>query len=126
MMWSLREEARGIMVQASFGAGIPRNPTRGFVRRTLLRAFAIAFGVALAAPGWTQALVGRDRTPPDLMGEWALHDDEDPGQPLLGQYLGMPFNDAGRMRADTSAESILGDAGKYLRPPPTPRPRVAG
>ena len=76
--------------------------TSFFVRRTLLGAFAIACGVALAVPGWTQALVGRDRTPPDLMGEWTLHDDEDPGQPTLGDYLGMPFNAAGRMRADTS------------------------
>ena len=28
------------------------------------------------------------------------------GQPPLGDYLGIPFNDAGRLRADTSAESI--------------------
>ncbi len=101
---------RGIMAHTSFGARIPRNPTRGLVRRTLHGAFALVFGVALAVPGWTQGLVGRDRAPPDLMGEWTIHDDEDPGQPLLGQYLGMPFNDAGRMRADTSAESIWGTA----------------
>ncbi len=56
---------------------------------------SIASGLALSVPGWTQVLVGRDRTPPDLMGEWAIHDDEDPGQPTLGNYLGVPFNDAG-------------------------------
>ena len=69
------------MSHVSFDGTIARNPTRGFVRRALLGAFGIAFGVALAVPGWTQMLVGRDRTPPDLMGEWAIHDDEDPGQP---------------------------------------------
>ena len=102
------------------GAGISRNQTRGFVRKTLLGAFVIAFGVAAAAPGWTQGLVGRDRTSPDLMGEWTIHDDEDPGQPVLGQYMGMPFNDAGRLRADTSAESILGTAEYRCRPHSAP------
>ena len=31
-------------------------------------------------------------------------------QPSLGDYLGIPFNDAGRMRSDTTAESIWGYA----------------
>jgi hypothetical protein len=88
--------------------------------RTLLGAFAIVFGVALTVPTWSQVLVGRDRTPPDLMGEWAIHDDEDPGQPTLGNYLGVPFNDAGRMRADTSAESIWGTAEYRCRPHSAP------
>src|SRR5678810_1246772 len=90
------------------------------LRRTLLRACSIAFGVALAIPASAQVLVGRDRTPPDLMGEWAIHDDEDPGQPTLGNYLGVPFNDAGRMRADTSAESIWGTAEYQCRPHSAP------
>lgn len=87
---------------------------------TSLRVLSIAVGLALAAPGFTQVLVGRDRTPPDLMGEWAIHDDEDPGQPTLGNYLGVPFNDAGRMRADTSAESIWGTAEYRCRPHSAP------
>ena len=90
------------------------------MRTLLLRAFSVAFGVALAVPGSAQVLVGRDRTPPDLMGEWAIHDDEDPGQPTLGNYLGVPFNDAGRMRADTSAESIWGTAEYRCRPHSAP------
>jgi glyoxylase-like metal-dependent hydrolase (beta-lactamase superfamily II) len=108
------------MAHTSLGDGVPRNRSRELVRRTLLGAFSIAFGVALAVPGWTQALVGRDRTPPDLMGEWTVRDDEDPGQPTLGDYLGMPFNDAGRMRADTSAESIWGTAEYRCRPHSAP------
>ena len=108
------------MAHTSLGASTPRNQTRGFVRRTLLGAFSIAFGVALATPGWTQGGVGRDRTPPDLMGEWTLVDAQDPGQPTLGDYLGMPFNDAGRMRADTSAESIQGTPEYRCRPHSAP------
>src|ERR1700749_426118 len=102
------------------GAAAARRQSHSFVRKTLLGAFTLAVGGARPAPSWSQALVGRDRTPPDLMGEWALHDDEDPGQPTLGDYLGMPFNDAGRMRADTSAESILGTAEYRCRPHSAP------
>lgn len=88
---------------------------------TSLRALlSVALGLAVAVPASAQVLVGRDRTPPDLMGEWAIHDDEDPGQPTLGNYLGVPFNDAGRMRADTSAESIWGTAEYRCRPHSAP------
>ena len=94
--------------------------TRAFVRRTLFGAASVAFGLVLAVPGSTQVMVGRDATPPDLMGEWAIRDDEDPGQPTLGNYLGVPFNEAGRMRADTSAESIWGTAEYRCRPHSAP------
>ena len=42
------------------------------------------------------------------------------GQPPLGDYLGIPFNDAGRMRADTSAESIWGTPEYQCRPHSAP------
>jgi cyclase len=68
----------------------------------------------------------RTLTPPDIAGEWALQNDEDPGQlgasgqPPLGDYLGIPFNDAGRLRADTSAESIWGTPEYQCRPHSAP------
>ena len=34
----------------------------------------------------------------DFSGEWAVRNHEDPGQPPLGDYLGIPFNQAGRVR----------------------------
>jgi cyclase len=68
----------------------------------------------------------RTLTPPDISGEWALVNDEEPGaigtlgQPPLGDYLGIPFNEAGRMRADTSAESIWGTPEYQCRPHSAP------
>jgi glyoxylase-like metal-dependent hydrolase (beta-lactamase superfamily II) len=67
-----------------------------------------------------QILVGREARPPDLAGEWQLQNDEDPGQPPLGDYLGIPFNDAGRQRADTAAESIWGTSVYRCRPHSAP------
>jgi len=68
----------------------------------------------------------RPATPPDISGEWRLENDEEAGalgalgQPPLGDYLGIPFNDAGRMRADTSAESIWGTPEYQCRPHSAP------
>src|SRR6188768_4123335 len=68
----------------------------------------------------------RTLTPPDISGEWALQNDEEPGvvgglgQPPLGDYLGIPFNEAGRLRADTSAESIWGTPEYQCRPHSAP------
>src|SRR5688572_16741227 len=68
----------------------------------------------------------RPGTPPDIAGEWVLQSNEDPGQiggqgqPTLGYYLGIPFNEAGRMRADTSAESIWGTPEYQCRPHSAP------
>jgi len=52
----------------------------------------------------------------DLSGEWTMATDEDPGQPPLGDYLGIPLNAAGRMRAETTAESIWGIPEFQCRP----------
>ena len=85
-----------------------RGPYRsGFWLTTLCLAWALLPATAGAQPP-------RTLTPPDIAGEWALQNDEDPGQlgalgqPPLGDYLGIPFNEAGRMRADTTPESIWG------------------
>src|SRR5262249_14673987 len=52
----------------------------------------------------------------DFSGEWTLVNGEDPGQPPLGDYLGIPLNEAGRMRAETTAESIWGIPEFQCRP----------
>jgi len=56
----------------------------------------------------------------DFAGEWSVRNNEDPGQPPLGDYLGIPFNDAGRLRAETSAESIWGTVEFQCRPHSAP------
>jgi glyoxylase-like metal-dependent hydrolase (beta-lactamase superfamily II) len=74
----------------------------------------------------TRTQPARPQAPPDISGEWRLENHEDPGQlgalgqPPLGDYLGIPFNDAGRMRADTSAESIWGTPEYQCRPHSAP------
>jgi hypothetical protein len=81
----------------------------------------LATGVAQLAQG-----PARPGNPTDISGEWRLASDEDPGaiggqgQPPLGYYLGIPFNDAGRMRADTSAESLWGTPEYQCRPHSAP------
>ncbi len=64
----------------------------------------------------------RPQNPPDISGEWRLenHEEDTTAQPPLGDYLGIPFNDAGRMRADTSAESIWGTPEYQCRPHSAP------
>src|SRR5437870_4590812 len=80
--------------------------------------------VLLSLPGFAQP--PRPQNPPDISGEWNLVNHEDPGQlgasgqPPLGDYLGIPFNEAGRMRADTSAESIWGTPEYQCRPHSAP------
>ena len=56
----------------------------------------------------------------DFSGEWVVRNHEDPGQPPLGDYLGIPFNDAGRQRAETTAESIWGTPEFQCRPHSAP------
>ena len=93
-------------------------------RRALLA--LVVLGVALAAAVPALAQPPRPQNPPDLSGEWDLVNHEDPGaigqlgQPPLGDYLGIPFNEAGRMRADTTAESIWGTPEYQCRPHSAP------
>jgi cyclase len=93
--------------------------TRIAYRATLLAATILGSVTAFAQPA-------RPGIPPDIAAEWVLQSNEDPGQigasgqPALGDYLGIPFNDAGRMRADTSAESIWGTPEYQCRPHSAP------
>jgi glyoxylase-like metal-dependent hydrolase (beta-lactamase superfamily II) len=86
----------------------------------MVRTLVLAAGFSISLPATAQLLVGRERSPPDLSGEWRLESHEDPGQPPLGDYTGIPFNDAGRMRADTTAESIWGTPEFRCRPHSAP------
>jgi glyoxylase-like metal-dependent hydrolase (beta-lactamase superfamily II) len=74
----------------------------------------------IAAPAAAQP--ARNPIPPDIAGEWRLDNNEEDTslQPPLGDYLGIPFNDAGRQRADTSAESIWGTPEYQCRPHSAP------
>jgi cyclase len=105
------------MTRKLAGAAVP---ARGPATQPWRAVWMLALAAAVLAPAAAQVPVGRERTPPDIGGEWRLQNDEDPGQPPLGDYLGIPFNDAGRMRADTSAESIWGTSEYRCRPHSAP------
>ena len=97
----------------------------GTYRRSGIVAVAL-LAVGLLWPAAGAAQPPRTLVPPDISGEWALQNDEEPGQigglgqPPLGDYLGIPFNEAGRLRADTSAESIWGTPEYQCRPHSAP------
>jgi len=65
---------------------------------------------------------GRQPAPPDIAQEWRLDNNERDtfGQAPLGDYTGIPFNDAGRMRSDTTPESIWGTLEYQCRPHASP------
>jgi glyoxylase-like metal-dependent hydrolase (beta-lactamase superfamily II) len=94
----------------------------GFFRigwRVLLAAAAVSVTVpALFAQGGP----ARTLIPPDIAGEWRLENSEDDttAQPPLGDYTGIPFNEAGRLRSDTTAESIWGTPEYQCRPHSAP------
>ena len=82
--------------------------------------FFLAVLILWSVPAFAQP--PRPANPPDISGEWNLTTQElDTSlQPPLGDYLGIPFNDAGRMRADTTAESIWGTPEYQCRPHSAP------
>jgi cyclase len=88
------------------------------VRRIFV--FFLTVGILRSVPVFAQP--PRPANAPDISGEWNLTTQElDTSlQPPLGDYLGIPFNDAGRMRADTTAESIWGTPEYQCRPHSAP------
>jgi hypothetical protein len=58
--------------------------------------------------------------PPDIAGEWRLDQGEDPGQPPGADYLGLALNEAGRLRADSTPESVWGTPEYQCRPHSAP------
>ncbi|HLG56240.1 MAG TPA: hypothetical protein VI485_12975 [Vicinamibacterales bacterium] len=83
--------------------------------RTTALLLAVAAAVALNLRAAAQGA-----RPPDIAGEWRLDSAEDPGQPPLADYLGLALNEAGRMRADTTPESIWGTPEYQCRPHSAP------
>ena len=83
-------------------------------------AFSCAVVMLVSVPALAQP--ARPQTPPDIAAEWRLENQEEDtaGQPPLGDYLGIPFNDAGRQRADTTAESLWGTPEYQCRPHSAP------
>src|SRR4030095_8359997 len=92
--------------------------TRNAMRPLLLLACAALASVPLFSQGGP----ARAANPPDISGEWRLENSEDDTtvQPPLGDYTGIPFNDAGRLRSDTTPESIWGTPEYQCRPHSAP------
>src|SRR5688572_9631676 len=90
------------------------------MKRTVALLSVVVAAVMLAARPSAQP--PRPQAPPDISGEWTLEtwEEDTSGQPPLGDYLGIPFNDAGRMRADTTPESIWGTLEYQCRPHASP------
>jgi glyoxylase-like metal-dependent hydrolase (beta-lactamase superfamily II) len=87
------------------------------MNRTRVAGLLVALCAVTAVGIRTSAQGGR---PADIAGEWRLDNAEDPGQPPLADYLGIPFNEAGRLRADTTPESIWGTPEYQCRPHSAP------
>jgi hypothetical protein len=66
---------------------------------------ALAAAALLIVP--VSAQPPRPANAPDIAGEWTLTNNEEDttAQPPLGDYLGIPFNAAGRLRSDTTARA---------------------
>ena len=86
------------------------------------RAAALLFTIAAATllNVRTSAQFGAGGRAPDIAGEWRVDQGEDPGQPSLADYLGLALNEAGRLRADTTPESIWGTPEYQCRPHSAP------
>jgi glyoxylase-like metal-dependent hydrolase (beta-lactamase superfamily II) len=87
-----------------------------------LQVFVLACAALMLASVPAVAQPARPQIPTDIAGEWRLENQEEDtaGQPPLGDYLGIPFNDAGRQRADTTAESLWGTPEYQCRPHSAP------
>jgi glyoxylase-like metal-dependent hydrolase (beta-lactamase superfamily II) len=88
----------------------------------VLRASLVAVAAAALLIVPLAAQPPRPVNPPDIAGEWTLTNNEEDttAQPPLGDYLGIPFNAAGRQRSDTTAESIWGTPEYQCRPHSAP------
>jgi cyclase len=82
----------------------------------------ILLAAALLVNGLVSAQIRSGMTPPDISGVWQrITDEKDSvGQPPLGDYTGIAFNEAGRLRAETTPESIWGTPEYQCRPHSAP------
>src|SRR5688500_9356699 len=90
------------------------------LRPGIAAALVLAGSLMTSVPAAAQP--ARAQNPPDIAGEWRLENNEEDttAQPPLGDYLGIRFNDAGRQRSDTTAESIWGTPEYQCRPHSAP------
>jgi glyoxylase-like metal-dependent hydrolase (beta-lactamase superfamily II) len=87
--------------------------------RATITAAMLAAVAAITMTVRTDAQSGGAR-PPDIAGEWRLDQGEDPGQPPGADYLGVALNEAGRLRADSTPESVWGTPEYQCRPHSAP------
>jgi glyoxylase-like metal-dependent hydrolase (beta-lactamase superfamily II) len=80
----------------------------------------VALAAIFAGNFRVSAQFGGGGRAPDIAGEWRVDSAEDPGQPPLADYLGLALNEAGRLRADTTPESIWGTPEYQCRPHSAP------
>ena len=80
----------------------------------------VALALIFAGNFRLSAQFGGGGRAPDIAGEWRVDSAEDPGQPPLADYLGLALNEAGRLRADTTPESIWGTPEYQCRPHSAP------
>ena len=100
-------------------AHAPHHPP-GMTKTTSHAIALLLVALAAALLNVRTSAQGGGARPPDIAGEWRLDQGEDPGQPSLSDYLGLAFNEAGRMRADTTPESIWGTPEYQCRPHSAP------
>ncbi len=85
-----------------------------------MRSAIVVVALAATFAGNLRVAAQGGARPPDIAGEWRLDSAEDPGQPPLADYLGLALNEAGRLRADTTPESIWGTPEYQCRPHSAP------
>jgi glyoxylase-like metal-dependent hydrolase (beta-lactamase superfamily II) len=91
------------------------------VKSRNLKVGAIVLATAAAALlNVRMSAQGGGARPPDIAGEWRLDQGEDPGQPPGADYLGLALNEAGRLRADSTPESVWGTPEYQCRPHSAP------
>jgi glyoxylase-like metal-dependent hydrolase (beta-lactamase superfamily II) len=91
------------------------------MQRTSVTLTALVLAAAAAAVMTTPtAAQMAGARPPDIAGEWRLDQGEDPGQPPGADYLGLALNEAGRLRADSTPESVWGTPEYQCRPHSAP------
>jgi glyoxylase-like metal-dependent hydrolase (beta-lactamase superfamily II) len=90
------------------------------IRNKIVGIALIVAAMLVSVPAFSQP--ARPQVPTDIIGEWRLENNEDDttAQPPLGDYTGIPFNEAGRLRSDTTAESIWGTPEYQCRPHSAP------
>jgi len=100
----------------------------------MVAGLCVLASIASARPAAAQSTMAPPTPFVDLVGQWQSHNHEDlmdrgPG-PLLGDFTGLPINDAARQKAETWDPAVLSQLERETQPhPPTyamrgPRPDI--